>query len=203
VAALPATAPRSACSWRSRSRTPSRCSLQEIDLWWRKGPKFRIAGQRRGSLSLEPRLNGRLFETFEHPKGVQTFTTGTITRWEPPHALAFEWRGVNFKPGEKTLVEVSFAALGEGTMVKLRHSGWSTLPAGHPARHGLEGAPFSAHDRAVVGRADDLAARACSDAWGPSSPGAARNRWRTSRRPSLADERQSKYTRASRPAPPR
>jgi uncharacterized protein YndB with AHSA1/START domain len=116
---------------------------QEIDLWWRKGPKFRIAGQRRGSLSLEPRLNGRLFETFEHPKGTQTFATGTITRWEPPHALAFEWRGVNFKPGEKTLVEVSFAELGEGTMVKLRHSGWSTLPAGHPARHGLEGAAFS------------------------------------------------------------
>jgi uncharacterized protein YndB with AHSA1/START domain len=116
---------------------------QEIDLWWRKGPKFRIAGQRRGSLTLEPRLNGRLFETFEHPKGTQTFTTGTITRWEPPHTLAFEWRGVNFKPGEKTLVEVSFAELGEGTMVKLRHSGWSTLPAGHPARHELEGAAFS------------------------------------------------------------
>jgi uncharacterized protein YndB with AHSA1/START domain len=116
---------------------------QEIDLWWRKGPKFRIAGQRRGSLSMEPKLHGRLFETFDHPKGTQTFQIGTITRWEPPHALCFEWRGVNFKPGETTSVEVSFAAQGDGTMVKVRHSGWSSLPAGHPARHKLEGAAFS------------------------------------------------------------
>jgi uncharacterized protein YndB with AHSA1/START domain len=116
---------------------------QEIDLWWRKGPKFRIAGQRRGSLTLEPKLNGRLFETFDHPKGSLTFQTGTVTHWDPPHALSFEWRGVNFKPGEKTLVEVRFTSEGEGTMVKLRHSGLSSLPAGHPARHGLDGAAFS------------------------------------------------------------
>jgi hypothetical protein len=63
-------------------------------------------------------------------------------RWEPPHALSFEWRGVNFKPGEKTLVEVSFTSLGDNTLVKLRHSGWSDLPAKHPARHRLEGAEF-------------------------------------------------------------
>lgn len=116
---------------------------QEIDLWWRSGPKFRIAGKRRGSLSIEPKLGGRVFETFEHPKGTQTFQIGTITHWLPPHALHFEWRGVNFKPGESTRVEVQFTAQGEGTMVELRHSGWSSLPAGHPARHQLEGAAFS------------------------------------------------------------
>jgi uncharacterized protein YndB with AHSA1/START domain len=116
---------------------------QEIDLWWRTGPKFRIAGQRRGSLSLEPKLGGRLFETFEHPKGTQTFTIGTILKWEPPTQLSFEWRGVNYKPAEKTWVDVSFAALGEGTMVKVRHHGFAALPAGHPVRHKLEGADFS------------------------------------------------------------
>jgi uncharacterized protein YndB with AHSA1/START domain len=116
---------------------------QEIDVWWRTGPRFRIAGQRRGSLSLEPKLHGRLFETFEHPKGTQTFAIGTITCWEPPHAVSFEWRGVNFKPGEKTWVDVSFNAQGDGTMVKVHHHGWSTLRPDHPARHKLEGAAFS------------------------------------------------------------
>jgi uncharacterized protein YndB with AHSA1/START domain len=116
---------------------------REIDLWWRHGRAYRIAGKAPGSLILETKSEGRLFETFAHKSGTRTFEVGKIVRWEPPHALSFEWRGVNFKPGEKTLVEVSFTALGESTLVHLRHSGWSTLPANHPARHKLEGAAFS------------------------------------------------------------
>lgn len=116
---------------------------REIDLWWRHGRAYRIAGKVPGSLVLETKQGGRLFETFAHKRGTQTFEVGTIVRWEPPHALSFEWRGVNFKLGEKTLVEVSFTALGESTLVALRHSGWSLLPEGHPARHGLTGAAFS------------------------------------------------------------
>ena len=53
------------------------------------------------------------------------------------------WRGVNFKPHEVTRVEVRFEPSGEGTMVTVRHSGWSALPADHPARHGLVGPAFS------------------------------------------------------------
>jgi hypothetical protein len=37
---------------------------EEIDLWWRTGPAYRIAGRDRGRLCLEPQLGGRLFETF-------------------------------------------------------------------------------------------------------------------------------------------
>jgi len=40
-------------------------------------------------------------------------------------------------------VEVRFEPSGEGTMVTVRHSGWSSLPADHPARHGLVGPAFS------------------------------------------------------------
>jgi uncharacterized protein YndB with AHSA1/START domain len=116
---------------------------REIDLWWRRGRAYRIAGKEPGSLILETKPEGRLFETFAHKSGTRTFEVGKIVLWEPPHALSFEWRGVNFKPGEKTLVEINFSASGEGTMVKLRHSGWSTLPVKHPARHGLEGSAFS------------------------------------------------------------
>ena len=116
---------------------------QETDLWWRRGPQFRVAGNRRGTLGFEGGVGGRLFETFDTPAGPFTHETGRITAWQPPHLLRFEWRGVNFKPGELTFVEVHFEASGAGTLVTVRHSGWSALPTNHPARHGLVGPDFS------------------------------------------------------------
>lgn len=115
----------------------------EIDAWWRSGPKYRIAGRRRGQLTFEPGVGGRFFETFELSSGSRTVEVGKVTVWEPPQRLEFEWRGVNFAPGESTRVEVSFRPAGEGTEVTVRHSGWSVLRDDHPARHGLSGADFS------------------------------------------------------------
>lgn len=115
----------------------------EIDAWWRHGRRFRIGGARPGRLAFEQRLGGRLFETVELPSGTKTFETGSVVVWEPPHRLALEWRAVNFKPHEKTLVEVTFTPTGDGTMVRVEHRGWSDLPGNHPARHGLEGAAFA------------------------------------------------------------
>jgi uncharacterized protein YndB with AHSA1/START domain len=116
---------------------------REIDLWWRRGPRYRIAGRRRGQLSFEAGVGGRLFETVEAQGGPHVFVVGTILAWERPDRLAFEWRGVNFAAGESTRVEVTFRAAGESTLVTVRHSGFSALPEGHPARHGLEAAAFS------------------------------------------------------------
>lgn len=115
---------------------------EEIDLWWRTGPRFRVGRRRAGKLAFEAGLGGRLFETYETGAGTKTHESGRIVLWDPPHRLAFEWRGVNFKPGESTLVEVNFDAAGDGTRVTLRHSGWSGLPDDHPVRHGLSGAAF-------------------------------------------------------------
>jgi uncharacterized protein YndB with AHSA1/START domain len=116
---------------------------REIDRWWRQGPRFRIAGRRRGTLFFECAPGGRLFETFELSTGARTIEVGKVTRWEPPRRLELEWRGVNFKPHEKTTVEVTFEPSGDGTLVTVRHSGWSALPEDHPARHGLVGPAFS------------------------------------------------------------
>jgi hypothetical protein len=116
---------------------------REIDQWWRHGRKFRIAGRHRGQLFFECGPGGRLFETFELSAGSRTIEVGKVTRWEPPHHFELEWRGVNFKPHEKTFVEVTFEPSGEGTLVTLRHRGWSALPEDHPARHGLVGPAFS------------------------------------------------------------
>lgn len=140
---------------------------EEIDQWWRTGPTYRIAGRRRGRIFLEPKLGGRMCphpdhrgETFELSSGSRTIEVGAVTVFEPPARLALEWRGVNFAPHEKTFVEVSFEEQGEGTMVTVRHGGWSALPddrsgASRQGRRGLR-----AHDRHVVGRPPHVAPRA-------------------------------------------
>jgi len=115
----------------------------ETDSWWRTGRKYRIGGKRPGRIYFEPGPGGRLFETFEAASGSRTFEVGRVTVWEPPARLVLEWRGVNFKPDEKTLLEVTFEPLRDGTMVTVGHSGWSALRARHPARHGLEGPAFT------------------------------------------------------------
>jgi uncharacterized protein YndB with AHSA1/START domain len=117
---------------------------RQIDLWWRRGPKFRHSGRHAGKLTFEERAGGRLFETYAVDGNEQLVEIGRVTTWEPPARVAFDWRNATFAPRENTHVEVRFDAAGEGTNVSVEHTGWSTLPAGHPARHGLEGAAFSA-----------------------------------------------------------
>jgi uncharacterized protein YndB with AHSA1/START domain len=116
---------------------------EEIDLWWRRGPRYRLAGRRPGSLCFEPGVNGRLFESFETPSGNVVHEAGRVLVWDPPSRLVFTWRNVNFLAGESTEVDVCFDAVGAGTCVTVQHRGWSAIPPGHPARHGLEGAAFS------------------------------------------------------------
>jgi uncharacterized protein YndB with AHSA1/START domain len=93
-------------------------------------------------LRFEPRLGGNLIEEFESPAGPQVFTMGNITVWRPPERFEFEWRGMNFAPGESTHVEVLFESVPTGTRVTVRHSGWATLRPDHPVRHGQQGAEF-------------------------------------------------------------
>lgn len=110
----------------------------EIELWWRRGPRYRAAGHRRGIIRLEPGVGGRLFESFDGEHGPRVVETGEVTCWEPPSRLVLWWRNVNFAPHERTEVEVTFAPAPSGTLVTVIHRGWSSLPADHPARHGLE-----------------------------------------------------------------
>jgi hypothetical protein len=116
---------------------------REIDLWWRRGPRFRAAGPHSGVLQFEPGVGGRLFETFEVDGAAQRVEVGRIKIWEPPGRLLFDWRNRNFAPHESTEVEVCFVATATGTEVTVEHRGWGSLRADHPARHGLEGLAFS------------------------------------------------------------
>lgn len=122
-----------------------RLFTEEIDRWWRRGLKYRIAGARhggarRGFIRLEAGVGGRLFESFETPEGTHVVETGRVTLWEPPTRLAFAWRAVNFAPTETTEVEVRFEPRAGGTFLTYR--GWSRIRPDHPARHGLATAAF-------------------------------------------------------------
>jgi uncharacterized protein YndB with AHSA1/START domain len=118
-----------------------RIFTEEIDAWWRGGLKYRM-GKRRSVVHLEPKLGGRLFESFETGSGSHVKETGRVTCWEPPSRLVLEWRAVNFAPDEKTVVEVLFESSASGTLVTVRHSGWSSIRPDHPARHGQEAQSF-------------------------------------------------------------
>jgi uncharacterized protein YndB with AHSA1/START domain len=118
--------------------TAFRIFTEEIDQWWRRGLKYRVAGTKRGFIRLEGGVGGRVFESFDGPSGTRIVETGKITSWEPPSQFAFEWRAVNFTPAETTLVEVVFESQRSGTLVTVTHRGWSAIRADHPARHGLD-----------------------------------------------------------------
>jgi uncharacterized protein YndB with AHSA1/START domain len=116
---------------------------EDIDRWWRRGPKFRHSASASGFIRVEPRLNGRLFESFDSGCSAHVIEVGRIRVWEPPHRLAFSWRNSNYAAGESTDVEVTFEQTSSGTLVTVTHSGLASLRADHPARHGNQGADFS------------------------------------------------------------
>jgi len=115
----------------------------EIDLWWRRGPQYRLGDRNPGTLCLETHLGGRLFESFRTESGAHVIEVGRVTVWDPPARLVFDWRAHNFAAEEKTEVDIRFDACGAGTQVTVQHRGWASIRPGHPARHGLEDAAMS------------------------------------------------------------
>lgn len=117
---------------------------REIDLWWRRGPKYRHAADRPGRIAIEPQVGGRVYEQWTAADGSQReFVIGAVTAWQPPERLAFTWRNATFAPIEQTDVEVTFAVAGTGTLVMVRHRGFESLREDHPARHGQADREFA------------------------------------------------------------
>jgi uncharacterized protein YndB with AHSA1/START domain len=116
-----------------------RVFTEDIDLWWRRGRRFRNApgGETsgRGIVCIEPGQGGRLFESFDTPNGERVVEMGRTLVWEPPRRLLLQWRAVNFAPHECTEVEVLFKPQGPGTQVTVIHRGWAAIRPDHPVRH--------------------------------------------------------------------
>ncbi|MBK7261477.1 MAG: SRPBCC domain-containing protein [Rubrivivax sp.] len=120
-----------------------RVFTEEIDLWWRRGRRFRNAPGEAGIVCIEPGVGGRMFESFATDIGERCVETGRVLAWEPAQRLVFEWRAINFAPHERTEVEVRFEPTSRGgTRVTVVHRGWSALRADHPVRHGQDVGAF-------------------------------------------------------------
>ena len=115
----------------------------DIDQWWRRGMRFRRSASRSSLLCIEPKVGGRLFESFDAEGGRHVIEVGRVRVWEPPRHLKFTWRNANFAPHEQTDVEIQFEPTASGTLVTVTHSGFSALRIDHPARHGLQDAELS------------------------------------------------------------
>jgi uncharacterized protein YndB with AHSA1/START domain len=114
---------------------------EEVDAWWKHGPRFRTGGHGQSTMHFEPGVGGRLVETFD--ENAEPFVLGRITVWEPSTSLRFEMLGRDFAAGETTEVSVRFEPTDAGTRVTVEHSGWDAFPAEHPVRHGLTGGAFT------------------------------------------------------------
>jgi len=107
----------------------------EVDLWWRRGPRFRHGLGRPSVMRFEGEEGGRLLEVYTDAAG-GAFEVGRVLAWKPGDRLVFEWRGNNFEPGLVTEVEVRFERAERGTRVTLEHRGWDAVPLEHASRHG-------------------------------------------------------------------
>lgn len=75
--------------------------------------------------------------------GGEATVWGTVTRWDPPEAVAFSWHP-GYSADRASRVEVTFAAAGSGqTLVTLTHTGWEAFadPAAARAEYD-QGWPF-------------------------------------------------------------
>jgi len=123
------------------AETAFRVFTEDVDAWWRRGPRFRWHMEHDGVVRFEPGEGGRFLQVVDAGAG-DTFEVGRIRVWDPPKRLVFTFRARAFAPDESTEVEVRFEPAGPATQVTVEHRGWDTLAADHPVRHGMDAGAF-------------------------------------------------------------
>ncbi len=116
---------------------------EEIGTWWKPRIRNLFRKDRTGVMKFEPGPGGRLLEFYPDAPD-DPFEIGRVLTWIAGERLVFEWRQAGFGPGEVTQVDIRFEAVGNGTRITLEHSGWDSIPACHPSRHGATGGAFVA-----------------------------------------------------------
>ncbi|MCH9687076.1 MAG: SRPBCC domain-containing protein [Deltaproteobacteria bacterium] len=113
---------------------------EELDVWWKRGPRFRPGRGQHGTLVLEPGVGGALTEHYQDDS--PPYMLGRIEAWEPGQRLALRWHDGRFGDALVTQLEIRFEPVAGGTEVLLEHRGFDALPHDHPARDGLVGGDF-------------------------------------------------------------
>lgn len=113
---------------------------REIDLWWKRSPRYRRMPGQAGTLSFDGEPPLQLIEK----DGADTVVLGKVLAWEAGKRVAFAWHGGELTEADQTQVEVRFEAHRGGTRVTLEHRGLGSLPSQHAARHGFSGEAFEA-----------------------------------------------------------
>jgi uncharacterized protein YndB with AHSA1/START domain len=120
--------------------TAFRIFTDEVDAWWKQGPRFRPSASGAGVLRFEGGAGGCLLEAYEDGS---SFEFARVKVWEPGSRLVMEMYARALAPGESTEVEVRFEAAGESTRVTVENRGWERLPPDHPVKHGIGEPAFS------------------------------------------------------------
>jgi len=110
--------------------------IDEIDLWWRRGLRYRMTGDDDSTMGFEPLAGGRFVE---RTRGGEEHELGRVLTWDPPRRVIFTLGGRDFELGDTTEVEVCFEPDGDGTRVSIEQRGFERLAPDHPARHGMRG----------------------------------------------------------------
>jgi hypothetical protein len=94
--------------------------VRHIGSWW-PVEVFSAGKERVGAVTIEPRLGGRVFETWDDGTVVPW---GELVAWTPPTGFVMTWGGTP----QPTEVELSFVALAPSlTRVTVEHRGWEAM----------------------------------------------------------------------------
>jgi uncharacterized protein YndB with AHSA1/START domain len=94
---------------------------QRASMWW--PPAHTVTHDPSARVVFEPRAGGRIYERTSSGQEVEW---GSITAWEPPRRLVYEWH-IAADRASATEVEIAFIDLGERTRVQIEHRGWDRL----------------------------------------------------------------------------
>ena len=94
---------------------------QRASMWW--PPAHTVTHDPSAKVGFEPRVGGRIYERTASGQEVEW---GSITAWEPPRRLVYEWHIATDRTNS-TEVEIAFIDLGQRTRVQIEHRGWERL----------------------------------------------------------------------------
>jgi uncharacterized protein YndB with AHSA1/START domain len=109
-----------------------RVFTDEIASWWPL-QKYGVFGEEAGTVVFEGRLGGRVYERAADGRESDW---GEIVDFDSARRFVMTWHPGQQAGGSETELEVTFAAEGDGTRVRLEHRGWERCGEGAEAMRG-------------------------------------------------------------------